>query len=211
VLSPIFSALLVAAAPSDTVTVPSVSTTPVVDGRIGEQEYGSPSLRITTTAGDVRVWIVRSNGFVYIAAAMPDTSFYWGDDLVISLDADGSADNSPQTGDRQWYLRRTLDSSVVLSAQGGRWETPGQSTPMLGSAREGADWNVASTSNATNWFIELRVRESSVKPGAGSPRISFRTYNSNPRGWWSFPPPPSGTPAQRVERSPNLWIPLLWR
>ena len=210
-LNPIHIALMLATGPVDSVPVQSLKTAPVIDGRVDEREYGAPAVRITTTTGDVRVWIARHNGFVYVAAALPDTSFYWGDDFVVSLDADGSADTSPQTGDRQWYLRRTLDSSVVLSAQGGRWEAPGQNTPSLGSTRRGADWDVASTSNDTAWFVELRVRESSIKSGAGTPRIAFRTYNSNPRGWWSFPSPPNGTPAQRVERSPNLWLPLTWR
>ena len=210
-LNTLWVSLSLAAASVDTVAVSSVKTAPVVDGRIEESEYGAPTLRITTAAGDVRVWMVRNKGFLYIAAALPDTSFYWGDDFVISLDPDGSADTSPQTGDRQWYFRRTLDSSVVLTAQAGRWESPGQTTPVLGSTRQGADWNVASTSNANDWFVELGVRENSIRPGAGTPRIAFRTYNSNPRGWWSSPAPPSGTPAQRVERSPDLWLPLVWR
>jgi hypothetical protein len=43
------------------------------------------------------------------------------------------------------------------------------------------------------------------------PRIAFRTYNSGPRGWWSWPAPPAGTPAQRVERDPRLWALLSFR
>jgi hypothetical protein len=195
----------------DSLAIPTIATAPVVDGRADDREYGAPALHLTTAAGDVRIWMSRSNGFIHIAAAIPDTSFYWGDDFVISLDADGSADASPQTGDRQWYLRRTLDSSVVFAAQGGRWETPGSAAPMLGATRRGEDWDVASTSSASGWMVELRVRESSVKAGAKPPRIAFRTYNDGPRGWWSWPAPSQGAPAQRVERSPELWVPITWR
>src|SRR4051812_22743214 len=118
----VLAAVFAAASPiaADTLTVPSVSTTPVVDGHVDDREYGAPLFRIVTGAGEARVWIARADGFVHIAAVIPDTSFYWGDDFVVSVDADGSAGTSPQTGDRQWYLRRTLDSSVVFSAQNGR-------------------------------------------------------------------------------------------
>ena len=195
----------------DSVTIPSLATAPIIDGRVSDREYGAPTRRITTAAGDVTVWMTRSNGFVHIAALLPDTSFYWGDDFVVSLDADGSGGESPGPGDRQWYFRRTLDSSVVLTAQNGRWEAPGQAPPMLGAARRGPDWEVASSSSATEWIVELRVRESSIKTGSNAPRIALRTYNSDPRGWWSWPAPPPGTPAQRVERTPDLWANIFWR
>jgi len=196
---------------AETLHVSSASSSPVVDGRVDTREYGSPNLHIQTAAGDVHVWVVRNGGFVYIAATIPDSTFYWGDDFVVSLDPDGSADSSPQTGDRQWYLRRTLDSSVVFSAANGRWETPGQATAVLGPLRHHAEWDVASSSSATGWNVELRIRESFVKPGAGTPRIAFRTANCEPCGWWSWPAPPAGTRAQRVERDPQLWIPLSLR
>jgi len=164
-----------------------------------------------TTAGDVRVWTVRHGGFLYITAVLPDSTFYWGDDFVLSLDPNGSADASPQSGDRQWYLRRTIDSSIVASASGGRWSTPGQPVPMLGATRHHADWDVASTSSSNGWIIELRICENAVKPGGASPRIAFRTYNDAPQGWWSWPAPAAGVPAQRVERSPSDWRPIVFR
>jgi hypothetical protein len=195
--------------PPDTIDVMTLRDAPVMDGRVGDREYGEQSIRIQTAAGDARVWVARHDGFVYIAATLPDSTFYWGDDFVVSLDANGSADNTPQPGDRQWYLRRTLDSSIVSAATSGRWNTAGQEPAALGSTRHGADWDVASSSSPSGWSVELRIRNSVMATSSAAlPRIAFRTYNDGPNGWWSWPQSPAGTPAQRVERSPQLWTPL---
>src|SRR5688500_5440271 len=193
---------------ADTLTVARAAGTPVLDGRVDEREYGPPSLTLTTAAGDVRVWITRRDEHVYIAADLPDSTFYWGDDLVVSLDPLGRGGPAPDVGDRQWYLRRVLDSSVVMTADAGRWYAPGRIPPALGATREHADWRVASTSSTRGWMVELRVRAGVVKPGAAAPRLALRTYNDRPRGWWSWPAPPNDLPAQRVERNPALWVPL---
>lgn len=198
-------------AAADTLIVPLAANAPVLDGHVDEGEYGAPTVRIPTAGGETRVWITRHARFVYIAAVMSDSTFYWGDDFVVSLDPDGSAGAAPQTGDRQWYLRRMLDSSIVSTAASGRWIPPGQPTPALGATRQHGDWHVASSSSPAAWTAELRISEAAFKPGAGTPRIAFRTYNDQPSGWWSWPLPPPGTPAQRVERSPQSWTPVVWR
>src|SRR5690348_8721731 len=100
---------LCACAPADTLDVRTLARAPILDGSADDAEYGGSTLRLTTAAGEVKAWIGRRDGYVYIAAALPDTSFYWGDDLVVSIDPDGSGGASPGNGDRQWYLRRTLD------------------------------------------------------------------------------------------------------
>jgi len=194
----------------DTLDVVSLSVAPLIDGRIDDHEYDDPPIRFATAAGHVRMWIGRHGGFVYVAAALPDSTFYWGDDFVVSLDPDGSGGASPGTGDRQWYLRRVLDSSVVAVADQGRWYPPDHTPPMLGPIRHHADWDVASTSSASGWAIELRFRET-TKPGAAVPHLAVRTYNDLPGGWWSWPEPAAAVPAQRVERSPHLWVPLRLR
>lgn len=189
----------------DTIPVTELTRAPMLDGRADFREYGVPSVEIPTAAGSVSVWVARAGGYLYIAASLPDSTFYWGDDLVISLDANGSGGAAPGEGDRQWYLRRLLDSSVVSLATNGRWQTPGQPETVLGSTRHHADWDVASASGSAGWSLELRIREQLF---SGTPRLAFRTYNNAPQGWWSSPTPPTGTPAQRVERNPDLWIPL---
>lgn len=195
---------------TDTIRAVALQRAPVVDGQIGAEEYGTPALRIATPGGDVPVWIARHDGFVYIATTIADSSFYWGDDFVISLDPHGRHEASVASGARQWYLRRTLDSSVVAIAppdNSGRWST---TEPLaLGARRGDVDWTVASASHASGWSLELRIDAAAFKAGADLPRIAFRTYNDAPRGWWSWPTPPQGVPAQRVERSPELWSAVL--
>jgi hypothetical protein len=101
-----------------------------------------------------------------------------------------------------------VDSSVVMTAASGRWMQPGSEPPMLGTAREGADWSVASTSDAAGWSLELRIEERALSTGAEAPSIAFRTYNDAPGGSWAWPLPPAGARAQLVERTPRLWAVL---
>lgn len=196
--------------PSPVIIAP-LPAAPVLDGAASDHEYGAAALRLPTAMGEVRVWLGRHSGFTYLAAALPDSTYYWGDDFVVSLDPDGSGGTSPGDGDRQWYLRRSLDSTVVAVAQNGRWQTPGIEPPKLGPARHHADWDVASTSSPAGWVVELRIRDAILKSGPAAPRFALRTYNDRPQGWWSWPPPPDGTPAQRVERIPGVWVPLATR
>lgn len=192
-----------------------LTRTPALDGHVSEDEYGAPTIVLPTAAGEAKVWITRSRLSVYIAAVLPDSTFYWGDDLVVSVDLNSDAGAAPGAGDRQWYLRRSLDSTVVVTAPGtGRWHAPDESPPMLGSVRSGADWQVASRSEVARWTVELRVdaaafglpaAEGTGTPSRPAPRLALRTYNDAPHGWWSWPAPPTGVPAVRVERNPELW------
>lgn len=189
---------------NDTIVVARLSNAPRLDGDV--TEYGTPTLTMVTDAGPVRVWIARHEAHLYIAAMMPDSTFEWGDDFVISFDPTGRGGSAPDVGHRQWYLRRVLDSSIVAAAASGRWFPPGENPRAIGGTRSGADWDVASRNTASMWTVELRIRI--TPPTALAPRIAFRTYNNQPRGWWSWPVPAGGLPAQRVEQRPDLWIPM---
>ena len=197
------------------VEVRLLARTPAMDGEVSEDEYGAPTMLLPTAAGEAKVWVTRSGESVHIAAILPDSTFYWGDDFVVSVDPNGDAGAAPGAGDRQWYLRRSLDSSSVLTAPAnGRWHAPDQPPPMLGSVRSGADWRVAARSEAARWTVELRVdaaafglsaTEGAGNPSRPAPRLALRTYNDAPHGWWSWPAPPAGVPPVRVERNPELW------
>lgn len=191
----------------DTLRVGSGNKAPVFDGRVTAGEYGSPALSIVAPAGEVRVWMIRHEGFVYLAAELPDSTFYWGDDLVVSLDPDGSGGQSPSLGDRQWYLRRTIDSSFVatVTSEFRGWIDPAKRPATLGHVRGERDWGVASVSTEAGWTLELRIREDAYSTGGELPRLAIRTFNDDPQGWWSWPLPPEGLPAERVEYSPFLW------
>lgn len=209
--SALFLGALGAGPRADTVDVRTLANAPIVDGRAGDAEYGSPTHLLRTTSGDVHIWLGRYQGYLYVAAEMPDTSFYWGDDLVVSLDPHGRGGARPEAADRQWYLRRILDSSMVMVALEGSWMVPERDPPMLRATRHHRDWDVASTSSRTGWTVELRIREASLPFGTSAPRIAFRTYNDNPPGWWSWPDAPAGIPTRNVERRPELWLPLRLR
>ncbi len=186
--------------------VAPLASAPVVDGRIAAAEYALPAITIATASGDVRVRLGVHGDFLYVGATLPDSTFYWGDDLVISIDPDGSGGDSPDINDRQWYVRRILDSSVVTTVREktGGWSSAGDAATMLGQLRDGIDWKVASTSDESGWMVELRISRAALP----SPGIAVRTYNDRPHGWWSWPLPPTGTAPARVERVPRLWIPL---
>jgi hypothetical protein len=108
-------------------------------------------------------------------------------------------------------LTRLLDSSVVSIAEGGRWSPRGSNPTVLGFVRHHADWDISSRSSPTGWVVELRIAMRVVNRGSNAPRLAFRTYNDRPSGWWSWPIPPAGIPAQRVEWLPDLWIPIRLR
>src|SRR5664279_2591482 len=96
----------------DTLRVRHLTSTPDFDGG-SWTGYGVPAITIPTVQGGVRIWAVRVADTVYIAARMSDSSYYWGDDLVISVDPLGDRTPAPGHDDTQWYLRRMTDSSVV--------------------------------------------------------------------------------------------------
>ena len=74
--------------------------------------YGQPQLRLRTRQGTALVWLLRSRDTFFVAATLPDSTPYWGDDVVLSVDTRGDGGSSPQHDDFQWYLRRATDSSV---------------------------------------------------------------------------------------------------
>jgi hypothetical protein len=193
---------------ADTLKAVPLPSAPTFDGTVTEREYGVPALQFTTAVGVARVWMGRHDDYLYIAAVLPDSTVDWSDDFVVSLDPLGRGDASPNGGDRQWYLRRILDKSVVVVAQPDGWYSSGHRPTVLGATRHHPDWDIASTSSSAGWMVELRIRLNVVKPGPGAPRIAFRTYNNQPSGWWSWPMPPDGVPPQHVEQRPDLWIPL---
>jgi len=204
--------VLAAPASPDTLTIPLRQAPPHLDGQLESNEYGLAAIHLPTASGRVDIWLSRTPGWIHLAAFLPDTSFYWGDDLVISLDPDGSGGARPGAGDRQWYLRRVLDSTRIFVSSGGRWISAGQEPPALGPVRADPDWELAANSSHSGWTVELRIRQGAFATASTAPpRLGLRTYNDQPSGWWSWPEPPVGIPARRVEQTPDLWIPVRLR
>jgi hypothetical protein len=171
---------------------------------------GSPQVRIQTGQGTALVWLLRARDTVYVAARIPDSTHYWGDDFVLSLDTAGDAAAVPQHDDFQLYFRRVLDSSVVYRGRSGRWEPPrGDPDWRLGNERAGGGWEVSGRNERGGWSLLLRLDPAWFAGQAGRlARLAFRIYDDAPGGWHSWPPPAEGLPAVSVEGTPESWIPV---
>jgi hypothetical protein len=201
--------LLLAIALQDTppVTAPvrSVGSPPMLP--LSSVALGDPSVRIRTGQGVASIWLMRTPDSAFVIARIPDSTYYWGDDLVISLDVSGNAGPVPGHDDFQWYFRRDLDSSVVYRGRAGRWEAPrGDPDWRLGPSREGGGWTVDGHSERAGWALVLRLDGVWLEGESGRrPRIAFRVYDDSPGGWFTWPGPPVGRQPTQVERVPDLW------
>ena len=195
-----------AAAGPDTVTVRAVDRAPAAERLADSAAWGKPQIRVQTGQGTASVWLLAAAGSVYLVAALPDTTAYWGDDLVVSIDTEGDRADAPQHDDFQWYLRRMLDSSVVYRGRAGRWEPPqGDPDWRLARGRSGAGWDVAAAERPAGWTAVLRLDRGWLElPGAGT-GIALRIYDDAPGGWFAWPLPPPGMHPARGEQQPARW------
>ena len=203
---PILLALAFQAAPRDTVAARLAESVPA-DAGSSAAALGEPSLRIRTGQGAASIWLLRTRDSAFVIARIPDSTYYWGDDLVISLDVSGDRGPVPGHDDFQWYFRRALDSSVVYRGRGGRWEAPrGDPDWRLGPSREGGGWTVGSRNEATGWSLVLRLDGAWLEGESGRrPRIAFRIYDDSPGGWFAWPARANARQPAGVERVPDLW------
>jgi hypothetical protein len=192
---------------TDTVRIVPMERAPVFDGQADTAEYGRPSLIIDRPGGAVLVWLRSDGGQVYVAASIADSSWYWGDDFVISLDTKGDRAPGPVHDDFQWYFRRALDSSVVFRGEAGKWRAPRDDPDWrLGREREGGGWEVRSADRREGWSVEFRLDAAYFgEAGAGHPGLAFRVYDNSPHGWHPWPSPPGIRQPTEVERRPDLW------
>ena len=57
--------------------------------------YGSPQVRLRTAQGSSLIWFLQSADTFFIAAAISDSTSYWGDTFALSIDLNGDAGGSP--------------------------------------------------------------------------------------------------------------------
>ncbi len=191
--------------PDVTAPVRSVGSPPVFP--LSSVALGAPSVRIETGQGFASVWLLRTPDSAFVVARIPDSTYYWGDDLVISLDVSGNAGPVPGHDDFQWYFRRDLDSSVVYRGRAGRWEAPrGDPDWRLGPSREGGGWTVSGQSERAGWSLVLRLDGVWLDGESGRrPRIAFRVYDDSPGGWFTWPASGAGRQPAQMERVPDFW------
>lgn len=198
--------LLQSAAP-DTISIPSIGQPPAPGTLIDSAHLGPPRLHLQTRQGVAPIWLFRAADTFFVAATIPDSTWYWGDDFVLSLDTRGDGGDQPRHDDFQLYLRRSLDSSVVYRGRLGRWEPPkGDPDWRLGTERAGGGWEVSARDGAKGWSLLLRLDPVWLEGAEGRlPRLAVRIYDNDPQGWFAWPQPPGTPQASSVERIPDLW------
>jgi hypothetical protein len=190
----------------DTLRIRSIDRSPRLDETMDSSHYGPPQLRMRTGQGTALVWLLRAGDSFFVAVAIPDSTPYWGDDFVLSMNVRGEGDPRPGHHDFQWYFRRVLDSSVVYRGRGGRWEAP-RADPdwRLRAERAGGGWEVDARDDRTAWSLILRLDPAWLEGSEGRlPRVAVRIYDDAPQGWFAWPHPPGATPVS-VEQSPAMW------
>jgi hypothetical protein len=191
---------------TDTLKIRTVERPPAPGEAIDSSRHGPPQLRLPTKQGVALVWLLQAADTFFIAATIPDSTSYWGDDFVLSMNPQGKVGASPGHDDFQWYFRRTVDSTVIYRGRGGHWEAPrGDPDWRLGADRSGGGWEVSARDDTKSWSLLLRLDPAWLKAGGGRlPRVAFRIYDNSPQGWFAWPHPP-GTTAVSVEQTPRLW------
>jgi hypothetical protein len=195
---------------ADTLAIRDIERPPPAGEVLSSSRYGSAQVQIRTRQSLALVWLLRAADTVFVAARIPDSTRYWGDDFVVSLDTGGDGASAPQHDDFQLYFRRELDSSVVFRGRNGRWEPPRDDPDWrLGRDRSGGGWEVSGTTDARGWTLLIRLDPAwfAGKPGR-LPRVGFRIYDDSPAGWFAWPVPAGTAPASSVEQRPALWAPI---
>ena len=202
--------LAIQVATSDTMVIRTVPRAPRQGEVTDSVRYGRPQVRIPTRQGTARVWLLRAADTIFVAASIPDSTPYWGDDFVLSLDTRGDAAASPQHDDFQLYFRRVLDSSVVFRGRNGRWQPPrGDPDWRLGKDRAAGGWEVSARNDAQGWSILVRLDPAWFAGEAGRlPRVAFRIYDDSPSGWFAWPLPEGTQQPSSIEQVPGLWAPI---
>ena len=194
----------------DTLHIRDIQAPPGPASAPGDTSFGVPQLRIPTRQGTAFVWLLRWSDTVFVAAAIPDSTPYWGDDFVISIDIHGDGGPSPGHDDFQWNFRRVMDSSVVYRGRNGHWEAPkGDPDWRLGRERSGGGWEVSTRDGQKAWSLLLRLDPIWFLGADGRPaRLAFRIFDNDPQGFF-IPPAPFNVPQpSAVEQIPDQWAPV---
>jgi hypothetical protein len=204
-LLPLFWALQLSSA--DTLKIGSLGHPPALGEAIDSAHLGPPQVRLRTGQGTAEIWLLRAADTFFVAASIPDSTPYWGDDFVLSLDTRGEGAPSPQHDDFQFDFRRVLDSSVVFRGRKGRWEPPRDDPDWrIGSERSGGGWEVRAWDGRGGWSLLLRLDPAWIAGENGRlPRLAFRIYDDAPPGWYAWPLAQEPAPPTTVERTPSLW------
>ena len=195
---------------ADTLQIRSIPEPPGPGATLDSLVYGPPQIRLRTRQGVAHIWLLRAADTFFVAVTVPDSTPYWGDDVVMSIDTRGDGGSSPQHDDFQWYLRRATDSSVIFRGRSGRWEPPkGDPDWRLGRERSGGGWELGSKDGQREWSLLVRLDPVWLVGAEGRlPRMAFRIFDNDPQGWFAWPFPPDTPQPSSGERTPDRWAPI---
>jgi hypothetical protein len=206
----VLGVLLVLQLSVDTLQIGRIAVPPAPAQIADSHRYGSPQVTLRTAQGSSLIWFLQSADTFFVAAAISDSTGYWGDGFALSIDLNGDAGGSPGHDDFHWEFRRVLDSSVVFRGRNGRWEPPkGDPDWRLGRDRSGGGWEVSSRNSPKGWSVLLRLDPIWLAGSEGRlPRLAVRIYDNDPHGWFAWPLA-KGTPQPAsVEQTPDFWAPI---
>ena len=191
---------------TDTLRIRTVDRPPSPGEAVDSSHHGPPQVRLRTKQGVALIWLLQAADTFFVAATIPDSTYYWGDDFVLSLNPRGEVGATPGHEDFQWYFRRALDSTVIYRGRGGRWEAPrGDPDWRLGQERSGGGWEVSARDDTKSWSLVMRLDPAWLKAEEGRlPRLALRIYDNSPQGWFAWPHRP-GLASVSVEQTPEVW------
>ncbi|UCE37216.1 MAG: right-handed parallel beta-helix repeat-containing protein [Thermoplasmata archaeon] len=157
--------------------------TPTIDGVISPGEWDDAnSIRFYNAQGEINVYLKHDDDTLYFMSHIIDSTYYWGDDIVIGIDTEHNGELHPQPDDYQFYIRRDVSTSEINRGSGSGWE----SVPVDEWA--GEVWNETS-SDASTWTAELSISYSflNIIDCDQVMGIEFRSYDDNPEGLFNWP------------------------
>lgn len=75
---------LLATQTGDTLTIRAIPRPPPPGVSIDSAHLGPPQVRLSTGQGGAMVWVLRAADSFFVAARIPDSTPYWGDDLYLA-------------------------------------------------------------------------------------------------------------------------------
>jgi parallel beta-helix repeat protein len=169
-------------------------TTPSIDGVISPGEWDdADSFMFFNDQGEIRIYFKHDDSSLYFMSDIVDSTYYWGDDIVIGIDTEHNGGTSPQSDDYQFYIMREVTNSEIRRGTGSGWE----SVPV----NEWAGHVINETSsNATTWIAEISISYAflNIVDGEQIMGIELRSYDNDPQDWYNWP-------ADGLEDDPMTW------
>ncbi|UCF07628.1 MAG: MBL fold metallo-hydrolase [Thermoplasmata archaeon] len=171
--------------------------TPIIDGAISPGEWdGADFIRFYNDQGEINVYYKHDGSALYFMSQIVDSTYYFGDDIVIGIDTEHNGGTDPQVDDFQFYILRDVSSSQINRGTGTGWNS-------VPDEEWAGEVNNATSSDASGWIMEISISYAFLNITAARDvmGIEFRSYDDDPQGWFNWP-------SDGSEMSPDSWADL---